>query len=208
MATLHSVVARRIAKSFCLFSHPQVTRQRHRRRNHANRAAHPAFQDARAELGGLSSPDRLLTACGGALGLTIRLRFMDRVAAPGSPLPCLGLSAQPSVSAGAHVSGRTRFAVLSAEGAGDGRCDQPSQVTAWITPEREVALRCCVDADEDLDGIERTLHETELPILLWDGVDDPHHDSSRELAAQLPNCDFWRQQATMPLRSATQEARP
>jgi pimeloyl-ACP methyl ester carboxylesterase len=64
------------------------------------------------------------------------------------------------------------------------------QVTAWITPEREVALRCCFDAVEDLDGVERTLHETELPILLWDGVDDPHHDSSRELAAQLPNAEF------------------
>jgi pimeloyl-ACP methyl ester carboxylesterase len=64
------------------------------------------------------------------------------------------------------------------------------QVTGWITPEREVALRCCFDAVEDLDGVERTLYESELPILLWDGVDDPHHDSSRQLAAQLPNAEF------------------
>jgi pimeloyl-ACP methyl ester carboxylesterase len=40
------------------------------------------------------------------------------------------------------------------------------QFTAWITPEREVALRCCFDAVEDLEGVERTLHRSEFADLV------------------------------------------
>jgi pimeloyl-ACP methyl ester carboxylesterase len=67
----------------------------------------------------------------------------------------------------------------------------PREVTAWISPERDVALRCCFDAVEDLDGVERALLDGEVPTLLWDGVGDPHHDSSRERAAPLPNAEFF-----------------
>ena len=64
------------------------------------------------------------------------------------------------------------------------------QLTAWITPDREPALRCCFSAVDDLNGVEYALDACELPILLWDGVADPHHGGSRELAAQLRTAEF------------------
>ena len=64
------------------------------------------------------------------------------------------------------------------------------QLTAWITPDREPGLRCCFSAIEDRDGVEAALHACGLPILLWDGVDDPHHDTSRDLAAGLRTAEF------------------
>jgi hypothetical protein len=67
---------------------------------------------------------------------------------------------------------------------------QYPQLTEWITADREPALRCCFSAVEDREGVEHALAESELPILLWDAANDPHHDSSRELAAHLPSAEF------------------
>ena len=64
------------------------------------------------------------------------------------------------------------------------------ELTKWITPDRELALRCCFSALDDLDGVERALETTDRPLLLWDGQDDPHHDSSCELASRMPNVKF------------------
>jgi len=71
----------------------------------------------------------------------------------------------------------------------DFRAQYP-QFTDWITPEREPALRCCLAAVEDLDGVEQALEASTMPILLWDGKKDPHHHGSRDLAARLSGADF------------------
>jgi hypothetical protein len=68
--------------------------------------------------------------------------------------------------------------------------EQYPQYTGWITPDREPALRCCFDAIEDVVGVEQALRTTSLPLLFWDGKNDPHHHPSRDLAAQLAHADF------------------
>ena len=60
------------------------------------------------------------------------------------------------------------------------------QYTAWITPDREPALRCCFEAVEDVVGVEQALTASALPVLFW----DPHHHPSRDLASRLPHADF------------------
>ena len=64
------------------------------------------------------------------------------------------------------------------------------ELTSWITAERVPGLRCCFDALDDLDGVETALAASPVPVLLWDGVKDPHHRPSRDLAARLPDVRF------------------
>jgi pimeloyl-ACP methyl ester carboxylesterase len=68
--------------------------------------------------------------------------------------------------------------------------EQYPQVTEWITPDREPALRCCWDAVEDMEGMEQALEISPVPMLFWDGRKDPHYDGSRDLAARLPHADL------------------
>jgi hypothetical protein len=64
------------------------------------------------------------------------------------------------------------------------------ELTGWIGPDREPALRCCFDALDDMSGVELALAETDLPVLFWDGHDDLHHDTALELAERLPTVTF------------------
>jgi len=72
----------------------------------------------------------------------------------------------------------------------DGFREQYPHYTAWITPDREPALRCCFEAVDDLDGVAQALRASALPLLLWDGKKDPHHHPSRDLATRLQHADF------------------
>jgi pimeloyl-ACP methyl ester carboxylesterase len=68
--------------------------------------------------------------------------------------------------------------------------EQYPQYTAWITPERVPALRCCFAAVEDVEGVGQALKMGTAPVLFWDGRKDPHHHGSRDLAASLSHAEF------------------
>ena len=53
----------------------------------------------------------------------------------------------------------------------------------WVTPEVEPGLRACWDALPQLDGAEAAVLGLPEPVLLWDGKDDPYHDSMQAFAA-------------------------
>jgi pimeloyl-ACP methyl ester carboxylesterase len=54
----------------------------------------------------------------------------------------------------------------------------------WVTPEVEPGLRACWGAVNDLAGAEEAVLGCGVPLLLWDGRDDPYHDPMQAFAAR------------------------
>jgi pimeloyl-ACP methyl ester carboxylesterase len=55
-------------------------------------------------------------------------------------------------------------------------------LTEWITPEYEGGLRACFDALADLDGAHAAITAASVPVMIWEGRDDPFHDARRAFA--------------------------
>jgi pimeloyl-ACP methyl ester carboxylesterase len=70
-----------------------------------------------------------------------------------------------------------------------GREQVPEQME-WITPDVEPALRCCLEALDEIDGVETALARFERPVLLWNGDDDASGDAARRLAARHEHVQF------------------
>ena len=49
------------------------------------------------------------------------------------------------------------------------------ELVAWVTPAIEPGLRACWDALEDMHGSREAVLGAGVPVLLWDGRDDPYH---------------------------------
>jgi len=56
-------------------------------------------------------------------------------------------------------------------------------LVAWVTPAAEPGLRACWNALGELDGTEeKAVSGTGVPVLLWNGRDDPYHDPMQAFA--------------------------
>jgi len=51
-----------------------------------------------------------------------------------------------------------------------------------VTPEVEPAFRACFEALSDLDGAAQAVCGLSVPVLLWNGRDDPYHDPMQSFA--------------------------
>ena len=56
------------------------------------------------------------------------------------------------------------------------------ELVEWITPEVEPGVRACWEAMEELEGSADAVTSLEVPVLLWDGTEDPHHDPMERFA--------------------------
>jgi pimeloyl-ACP methyl ester carboxylesterase len=56
------------------------------------------------------------------------------------------------------------------------------QLAQWVTPDIEPSVRACFDALSELDGAREALLNTDFPVMIWDGRDDPHHDAKKAFA--------------------------
>lgn len=50
------------------------------------------------------------------------------------------------------------------------------ELTEWITSGLEKALDPCYVQLTDLEGSERAVLDLEVPVLLWNGIEDPFHE--------------------------------
>lgn len=57
------------------------------------------------------------------------------------------------------------------------------ELVAWITADIEPGLRACWDALEDMQGSREAVLGAGVPVLLWDGQDDPYHAPMTAFAA-------------------------
>jgi len=55
-------------------------------------------------------------------------------------------------------------------------------MAAQVTPEVEPAFRACFESLSDLDGAEQAVRGLSVPVLLWNGRDDPYHDPMQSFA--------------------------
>lgn len=64
-------------------------------------------------------------------------------------------------------------------------------LTAWVTPDVEPALRACWDALAQVDGAREAIATCGVPVLLWDGAEDPYHNPAEALANQFAHASFF-----------------
>jgi pimeloyl-ACP methyl ester carboxylesterase len=57
-----------------------------------------------------------------------------------------------------------------------------SELVEWITPECEPGVRACFEALSQLDGAREAVVGAGVPVLIWEGRDDPAHDQRKALA--------------------------
>ena len=57
------------------------------------------------------------------------------------------------------------------------------ELVAWVTPDVVPGLRACWDALEQLEGAPDAVLTAGVPVLLWNGRDDPYHDPMKAFAA-------------------------
>lgn len=53
---------------------------------------------------------------------------------------------------------------------------------AWVTPRFEAALRASVQRPQDLDRCAGSVAALQVPVMLWNGIDDPYHDPMKAFA--------------------------
>jgi pimeloyl-ACP methyl ester carboxylesterase len=56
-------------------------------------------------------------------------------------------------------------------------------LTAWVTPEVKPGLRACFDELGRLDGAREAVLGLRIPVMIWDGRDDPYHGPMQAFAA-------------------------
>lgn len=56
------------------------------------------------------------------------------------------------------------------------------ELTEWVTPAIEPGVRACFDALGELDGARDALLNETFQVMIWDGRDDPNHDSKKAFA--------------------------
>jgi pimeloyl-ACP methyl ester carboxylesterase len=57
------------------------------------------------------------------------------------------------------------------------------ELVAWVTPASEPGVRACFDALSQLAGAREAVMGAGVPVLIWEGRDDPAHDQRRAFAA-------------------------
>jgi pimeloyl-ACP methyl ester carboxylesterase len=77
----------------------------------------------------------------------------------------------------ANAVGEMTFAQLLA-----GTRSVAPTLVEWVTPEVEPGLAACWDALSDLAGADTAVLRLAAPVLLWNGRDDPYHDSMQAFA--------------------------
>ena len=55
-------------------------------------------------------------------------------------------------------------------------------LVAWVTPEIEPALRAAIEPVANVAGTADAIVRLRVPVLLWNGVDDPYHGPMRSFA--------------------------
>ena len=63
------------------------------------------------------------------------------------------------------------------------------ELLAWVTPEIEPALEVCFEALDDLEGAADAVCGLDVPVLLWNGIEDAYHDPMR-ISAKVNNLKF------------------
>lgn len=53
----------------------------------------------------------------------------------------------------------------------------------WVTPEVEPAVRRCFEALGELEGAREALLNAGFPVVIWDGRDDPDHNTKKTFAS-------------------------
>jgi pimeloyl-ACP methyl ester carboxylesterase len=61
-------------------------------------------------------------------------------------------------------------------------------LTEWITPEYEGGLRACFEALAELGGAREAMAAAGVPVMIWEGRDDPFHDARKAFAV----ANGWR----------------
>lgn len=56
------------------------------------------------------------------------------------------------------------------------------ELVAQVTPESEPGIRACFDRLGELDGAAEAVSDAGVPVLVWEGRDDPAHDRRKALA--------------------------
>jgi hypothetical protein len=57
-----------------------------------------------------------------------------------------------------------------------------SELIEWVTSENEPGVRACFDALSQLDGAREAVVDAGVPVLVWEGRDDPAHDHRKAIA--------------------------
>lgn len=56
------------------------------------------------------------------------------------------------------------------------------KLVEWITPDVEPGVRRCFEALSELEGAREALLNTDFPVMLWDGREDPDHVTKKAFA--------------------------
>ena len=56
------------------------------------------------------------------------------------------------------------------------------QLVAWVTDDMKPGLRACSDQLADVAGASEAIAALDVPVLFWNGADDPNHDPMQRWA--------------------------
>lgn len=85
---------------------------------------------------------------------------------------------------GAATASESLGGNMTFDGLLEGAGRMAPQLVAWVTDDVKPGLQACWDQLEDLSGVPEAIDALPVPVLFWNGEDDPYHDPMQRWARE------------------------